>query len=250
MNPSKKIMRQQNKGKLKSRSWFEFGGRHALENRLADLSPVLSTVDLSSLNAADIGAAEGDITQWIAQQFATVEAHEYTDKLYSQLEEKFRDTDRVSTHQTDITKNPLQGFYDIVFFLGVLHCFTSEPIRRRAMEHCLEHSKHLCITRTAIRDFRQRDNRRMERAHRYTTLRTFLDATCDKFDICIIDNGYRGEQDLRLGDLIVFRRRDIRNPLPTLHELFGATEGYIDQEAIQESVISDPTELPTIHLRG
>lgn len=223
-------------GVLGQGCWFGMGGRHGVENRIEDFASVLDAVDTSRMGAVDIGAAEGDIAGWIAERFGEVEAIELMDSLHGKLVDRFVSAGHVSVRKADIADEPLVGRSDVVFLLGVLHYFSSEQHRRSILAHCLEHTEWLCLMRTGVRDFRQRDQRQMELADRYITLRTLLDVDPDGFEVCVIDNGYRGVKRKRLGDLAVFRRRDDGNPFPSLKEMFSGTRGYLHRGAIERRV--------------
>lgn len=227
---------------LRNRRWFGLGGRHGMTNRIADFGPVLDRLELSSMTAVDIGAAEGDIAQWLSGRFSFVQAHELMEQAYSQLVERFESVEHVSTHQTDITQFPLTESHGAVFLLGVLHYFSSEELRQKILTHCLESTEHLFIVRTGIRDFRQRDDRRMELAHRYTSLQTFLKSASESFDLCVIDNGYRWTDDLRLGDLVVYKRRHTGGVLPELSEMFGSTTGYLNRDQVEQAICCEPLD--------
>ncbi len=69
-------------GKPFDRSYFERGGRHSLEHRISDFGPRLMRLDLSAYTAIDIGCAEGDITEWLARRFESVDAIEYMDECF------------------------------------------------------------------------------------------------------------------------------------------------------------------------
>jgi len=232
----------QSTNKLRNRKWFDLGGRHGAQNRIADFGPVFDHIDCSTLTASDIGAAEGDITQWLADRFSSVHAHELMDQAYSQLAQRFQSNPRVTTFQTDITQSPLAEPTDATYLLGVLHYFNTEELRHQILNHCLENSRYLFITRTGIRDFRQRDHRRMELAHRYTTLKTFIAAAQNSFDLCIIDNAYRGTDSKRLGDLVIYRKNTPNNPFPPLQEMFGSTPGCLNRDALDNHICCDQTD--------
>ncbi|MBO6514301.1 MAG: class I SAM-dependent methyltransferase [Phycisphaerales bacterium] len=199
------------------------------------------------MSAVDIGAAEGDITGWIAERFREVEAIELMDTLHATLFERFESVEHVSVRRADIADQPLVGQSDVVFLLGVLHYFSSEHQRRSILTHCLEHTGWLCFMRTGIRDFRLRDQRQMELADRYTTLRTLLDMDPDGFDMCVIDNGYRGVKRKRLGDLAIYRRRAEGNPFPSLKEMFSCTRGYLHRGAVERRVCCDGDGDPVVY---
>ncbi len=208
-------------GKPSDRSYFERGGRHSLEHRISDFGPRLMRLDLSAYTAIDIGCAEGDITEWLAMRFGSVDAIEYMDECFRKARSRFENDPQVTVRQADISSSPLITDYDFVFFLGVLHFFTSEDARARILRHCLEHARYGCFVRTAIHEFRVRDQRNIEHLNHFVSLRALDSAAGTEFDLQIIDNGFLGDGDHALGDLIVYRRRCPNNPLPPLCEYFS-----------------------------
>ncbi len=212
--------------KPKNRDWFCKGGRHGLSNRIADFGQVIESQNFNNMSAVDIGAAEGDISRWLLENFNNVTAIEYMDDAFNKLGKNFIGENRVVVEQNDIGTFPLKQQYDVVFLLGVLHYFNSEFIREQVLQHCLDHTNYLCIVRAAIFDFRQRDNRRLEVEDRFIKISTLKEIAGSDFSSCVIDNGYRGVDELRLGDLVVFRHEIEGNPLPTIKSMFSSVEGY------------------------
>lgn len=229
-------------GGLGQGKWFGMGGRHGVSNRIEDFESVFDAVDTSQMSAVDIGAAEGDITEWVAERFGSVVAYELMDELHQKLALRFEHIGHVHVQRADISQKPLDTQSDVVFLLGVLHYFLIEQERRSILAHCLENTRWLCLMRTGIRDFRQRDNRQMELADRYITLRTVLDLDLERFEMCVIDNGYRGTKRKRLGDLVVYRRMDNRNPFPSLKDMFSNTRGYLHRGAVERRVCCNFTD--------
>lgn len=206
------------------RTYFERGGRHALAYRIHDFGPALENLDLSAYTAIDIGCAEGEITEWLAKRFGQVDALEYMDACYAKAHARFEDNPNVTVRQGDISTFPLSQDYDFVFFLGVLHFFTSEEIRQRLLRYCLDHAQHVCFVRTAIHDFHVRDRRNLARLEHFVSLETLHDVARDEFDIHVVDNGYHGATEHAIGDLVVYRRRRPDNPLPPLSEIYPAND--------------------------
>ncbi|MCH8823272.1 MAG: class I SAM-dependent methyltransferase [Planctomycetes bacterium] len=205
------------------RTWFERGGRHTLECRIQDFGPALENLDLSTYSAIDIGCAEGDITGWLAKRFRQVDALEYMDACYTKAHTRFKDNPNITVRQGDISTFPLSKDYDFVFFLGVLHFFTSEEIRQRLLRYCLDHAQHACFVRTAIHDFHVRDQRNLARLEHFVTLETLHSLAGDEFDIHVVDNGYLVTTERAVGDLVVYRRRSYNNPLPLLSEIYSTS---------------------------
>lgn len=208
-----------NASTLPDRSWFHLGGRHALDNRISDFGPGVMGTDTSQMDAADVGCAEGDIAEWLSTRFRHVHGMEYMDRAFLIARERFRYDPGVSVDQADVSTMPLRRHYDVIFFLGVLHYFQSEDLRLRIMQHVLGHCRWVCYTRTALREFRERDGRSPTMLDRYVTRPTLEAAAGDAWDLRVIDNGYRGTGDKRLGDLFVYRRRVADNPFPEIDTL-------------------------------
>lgn len=207
---------QEARSKPKDRSWFEKGGRHALDNRVSDFGPALQRVDCRTLTALDVGCAEGDITAWLLAHFARVEAIELMDDAFNKARERFVEEARVNVRQADIATLPELQMHDVIFYLGVLHYFDTEAVRAATLRHCLHHARFMCFVRSAIRDFRERDGRNPDKLNRYITIDTLSKARGDEWDMTIVDNACRGTGDRRLGDLIVYRRRADDNPFPAI----------------------------------
>lgn len=204
---------------LPNRSWFELGGRHALDNRVSDFGPGVLSSPTTDLEAADIGCAEGDISAWLAERFRHVHGIEYMDRAFLIARERFRYDPRVSVDQADVATFPLRRRYDVVFFLGVLHYFETEALRRDILAHVLDHCRFVCYARTAMREFRVRDGRRLDMVDRYVSRGTLEAVAGDVWDLRIVDNGYRGTGERRLGDLFVYRRRCADNPFSDIDRL-------------------------------
>lgn len=202
------------------RTYFERGGRHALECRIRDFGPLLEKHDLSAYTAIDIGCAEGDITGWLAKRFKQVDALEYMDACYKKAHERFIDNLNVTVRQGDISTFPLSKDYDFVFFLGVLHFFSCDEMRHRLLRYCLDHARHACFVRTAIREFFVRDQWNLARVEYFVPLKTLHRVAGDDFDIHVIDNGCSRGTDNSIGDLVIYRRRCEDNPLPPLSEIY------------------------------
>ncbi len=193
----------------KDQSWFGLGGRHALPNRVSDFESWIR--ECSHIESVvDIGAAEGQITEWLSSQVNNVHAIEHFDSLYNKL--KLLKSERISTQQANILDGPLDKMYDIVFLLGVLHYFEEVQQRTFVIEHCLQHSMHAFVTRTAITEFKlQKANYKPVPNH--VSLKELREFESDSIKVYVLDNNYRSAEN-RLGDLIVMYRLVPNNPLP------------------------------------
>ncbi len=205
------------------RTYFERGGRHALANRIHDFAPALENLDLSAYTAIDIGCAEGEITGWLAKRFKQVDALEYMDACYTKAHARFVDNSSVTVRQGDISTFPLSKNYNFVFFLGVLHFFNSQELRQRLLRYCLDHAQHACFVRTAIREFSLREQHNLVELDYFVWLETLHEVAGEEFDIHIVDNGYRLNTEHSIGDLVIYRRRCDKTPLPPLSEIYRAS---------------------------
>lgn len=212
-------------------TWLDRGGRHGIENRMSDFISELDLIAPLKLNALDIGAAEGQISEQLALYFEKVVAIEPSTELFKQLQTRAKNNPKISCSPRDIMTWDLDRKTDVSFFLGVLHYFEGDQKHREVLDRVLALSRCGCIMRCAIREYRIRDKRHLNKrgddlSNRYLALE-LLKTYAAKFDIFILDNGYRGIGDRRLGDLVVFRRKTQNNPLPMLDKWFSQ---YMDSE--------------------
>jgi hypothetical protein len=209
---------------LKNRRWFDKGGRHGLPNRVADLSRILESADTGDLTALDLGAAEGDISIWLSDRFQHVTAVELMEKAYRALDDRVATIANVTPIHGDVRIwRPSHG-YDCVFLLGVLHFFLPDSQKREALEAALSATKLGCFVRTGIREHKLRDGWDSDKVQKYSPLAMFEEAAgAAGFDLCVVDNAWRGRGETRLGDLIYFRRAVSTNPLPSTEAARAAT---------------------------
>jgi len=202
----------------RQRDWFDKGGRHGLENRVADLEKILPQLsNLGDLNALDIGAAEGDISAWLATHYHRVHAIEAMQRVFEKLSTRTRAIANLSCEQADIRDYQTREIYDHVFFLGVLHYFLDDATKATALRKALSLTRSLCFVRTGIRDQKVKYGLDLDKLEKYTPVSVFREAAAEGFDAALIDNASRGTKDQRLGDLVVFRKKDAA--MPPLTEL-------------------------------
>ena len=216
----------------RDRAWFSKKGRHGLENRVADISQSLSQIDTSTLSAADIGAAEGEISKWLSGMFKTVTAIEFLPNLANALNDTAMSIPNLTSIEGDFMEWNSQMKFDVTFFLGVMHYFLGDESHAATLSKVIDFTDHMLILRTGIREFRVArgyhiTKRGKDISEKYLSLHTLRPYLAD-WDISILDNTYRGQGDQRLGDLAIFRRRNDQNPLPPILTMFGGTENMMD----------------------
>ena len=151
MKPSNDKLDLKRRGR--DRAWFDRGGRHGLDNRVSDFKLWITASDKIA-TAVDIGAAEGEISNWLSNYVENMHAIEYFEGLFDSLNNNSKHFGTFTCEKADILNSPLNKQYDIVFLLGVLHYFDKQEQRAQVIKHCLEHSKHSFITRTGILEFK------------------------------------------------------------------------------------------------
>lgn len=213
-------MKQENSSedqpKLRQRDWFALGGRHGLDNRVSDLSLILPHFgDLAQHTAVDIGAAEGDISFWLAERYREVHAVEAMDQVYGKLAERVSQVPTITCEKADIRSWDCRASYDHVFFLGVLHYFHDDEVKARALEKCLGMTRSICFVRSGIREQKQKQKhgRNLDRLAFFTPIELLRSAAVRfGFTAALIDNAAGRTDENRLGDLVVFRRNSSSAP--------------------------------------
>lgn len=206
--------------KLRDRTWFARGGRHGLENRVADLSPILASFDTADMVTLDAGAAEGDISVWLADLFKHVTAVELMDQAYGVLKRRAAEHEAITALQADIISWPIPSEYDIVFLLGVLHYFPDDHTKEKVLRKCLAASRFGMFARTGIREHKLRDGVSPDKVGNYVPTALLEKVAVEAgFSLGIIDNSYRGRRKERLGDLMIFRKKTDDNPLPSIESM-------------------------------
>lgn len=172
------------------------------------------------MSALDAGAAEGDISFWLADRFRHVTAIELMSQTFATLAERARSYPDVKAIKADIASFPIDQPFDCIFLLGVLHYFPDDDVKRSLLVKCIGGANYAVFARTGIREFRVRDGFVTNDLARYTPISVLRDcADAADVDFSIIDNSYRGRGEFRLGDLIVFRSRHSNNPIPDAETL-------------------------------
>ena len=217
----------------RQRTWFKKGKRHGLQNRVADLEKILPRIpSLDTLTAIDIGAAEGDIGAWLAARYRHVHAIEAMQLVFNHLSEKAKAIPNMNCEQADIRFFTPARLFDHVFLLGVLHYFDDDSIKESVLVKCLTFAQSLCFVRTGIREQKAKYGFDQHRVHKYVPISVLHHAAeAMDFDAALIDNALRGRGEERLGDLIVFRKRDIG--LPALPDLLSGVDApilYLNQQ--------------------
>src|SRR5690606_27660996 len=161
----------------------------------------------------DIGAAEGDISAWLASHYRRVHAIEAMQQVYEKLSATSQAVSNLSCEQADVRDFRAQEPYDHVFLLGVLHYFPDDATKEAVLDKTLSAAKSLCFVRTGVREQKLKYGRDLDKLPKYTPISIFQRAAASNgFEAALIDNACRGTGGKRLGDLVVFRRKDAALP--------------------------------------
>lgn len=193
-----------------NRPWYERGGRHALDNRISDLTGFLN-VDLSQDSAIDIGCAEGDMIDCLKERFQSIHGMEKSEYLFEKLQNRFRNEPQIQLWNQDIAETELQQDYDYIFLLGVLHYFVDEDARKAVLQKLLKRTRKYLFVRTSFLESRITicsDPHEQESLERKSTrLTTIAEVSAAAgFRWVFVDNAYRGQDEHRLGGLVILRR--------------------------------------------